>query len=526
MSLQVFQIGFYKLQKIFRKFRLFFPTSAIFILIIMLFGILYANLGHASLLTAAAPLSTTALSSYASSSASPIQIFPLDNYDQNIDHWINANDPNYQKPLVNMDYQKKRLKEFYQHYFSSDADGLSPWSQQYVLEQFNSCPSIHTRQKELLNKFNNENKEPELIGHGVHFRPYDKNWIEKITDNMDIEQFKGPILYKEENRAIFVQNAYARALPSQEPYYYHHSLPGEGYPFDGLQMSSIWVGTPAYILGMSKDKNWSLVLTPDFMAWVQSENLAKANKVFIQQWQRAAKNRLAAITQTETAIIDAGNKHHQFKAYVGSIFPLIQDNKHQQYQILFPSKDLKGTVQIRKAMVNKNHAAEMPLAATAENFVKLIKTLQNRPYGWGGLYFLNDCSAELKSLYTPFGFWLARHSSEQVKAGKQVDKSNATPKEKIAYLKEQGRPFMTFVYNTKHVFIYLGSFSNPNAKHKEPVPLTYQNLWGLKPLDDSRRAVVGKALIFPLLETFPEDRKLNSHANHKDFQVIFLDEWP
>ena len=26
------------------------------------------------------------------------------------------------------------------------------------------------------------------------------------------------------------------------------------------------------------------------------------------------------------------------------------------------------------------------------------------PYGWGGMYFYNNCSAELKSLFTPFGF--------------------------------------------------------------------------------------------------------------------------
>lgn len=456
-----------------------------------------------------------------------LQVFPLDKYDQNIDHWIKPSDPNYKKPLVDIAYQKKRLAEFYQHSFSSDVDGLSPWSPHFVSDQLNPCPTIYTRQIELLKKFDNEGKEAKKIGHGVHFRPYEKAWIEKISVNVNAEQFKEPILYKPENRAIFVQNAYARALPTEEPFYYHHSIPGEGYPFDELQMSSIWAGTSAYVIAESKDKNWSYVLTPDFQAWVQSNTLAKASDKFITHWQRAAKNKLGAITHTETSITDAYTQHHYFKAYVGSAFPL-STAKAEHYQLLFPIKAAGGKAEIRKALVNKNQVAEMPLIATAENFVKLIKTLQDRPYGWGGLYFLNDCSAELKSLYTPFGFWLPRHSSEQIKAGKLVDKSSATPQEKIAYLKEEGRPFMTFVYNTKHVFIYLGSFANPNAGNNgtEIVPLTYQNLWALKPLDASRRAVVGKALILPLLEVFPEDKALNSHANHKDFQVIFLDEWP
>lgn len=480
----------------------------VFITSITFFGILGSNLSLAA-------------------TPDTLQVFPLDKYDQNIDHWIKPSDPNYRKPLADIAYQKERLAEFYQHSFSSDTDGLSPWSSHFVSEQLNSYPTVYICQIELLQKFDNEGKVASKIGHGVHFRPYDKDWIEKISINVNAEQFKEPILYKAHNRAIFVQNTYARSLPTEEPFYYHHSIPGEGYPFDELQISSIWAGTSAYIIGESKDGNWSYVLTPDFVAWVQSNTLAKASDKFITHWQRAAKNKLGAITHTETAINDMHTKHHYFKAYVGSVFPLAF-TKGEFYQLLFPAKDVRGNAIIRSTLVNKTQVAEMPLVATPENFVKLIKTLQNRPYGWGSLYFLNDCSSELKSLYTPFGFWLARHSTEQIKAGKLINKSSATPKEKITYLKEQGRPFMTYVYNTKHVFIYLGSFANPNAGNNgnEVVPLTYQNLWALKPLDASRRAVVGKALILPLLEVFPEDKELNSHANHKDFQVIFLDEWP
>lgn len=492
-------------------------VKRLFTLLVMLFlgiGIAYPSFGLAN--TTHSNPNTNVL---------PLQVFPLDKYDQNIDNFIKSSDPNYQKPLVDMAFQKKRLEEFYQHSFSSEKNGLSPWSQQFASTQLNSCPSIYTNQDELLKKYNNEGKAFNKLGYGVHFRPYDKAWITKIAENMNIEQFKGPIHYKTGNRAIFIQNTYARALPTQEPYYYHHSIPGEGYPFDQLQMSSIWAGTSAYIIGETQDRNWSFVLTPDFAAWVQSESLAKTNDRFITHWQRAAKNKLAAITQTETSISDLQNKYHHFTAYVGTVFPMLFE-KNGQYQILFPAKDKIGNAQIKKAMVSKASAAPMPLVATPENFVKLIKTLQNRPYGWGGLYFLNDCSAELKSLYTPFGFWLARHSSEQIKAGKLVDKSHVKTEEKIAYLNEKGRPFMTFVYNTKHVFIHLGSFANPHAQDKATTPLTYQNLWALKPLDASRRAVVGKALLLPLLETFPEDKELNSHANHKDFQVIFLDEWP
>ncbi|WP_186292416.1 SH3 domain-containing protein [Cardinium endosymbiont of Dermatophagoides farinae] len=42
-------------------------------------------------------------------------------------------------------------------------------------------------------------------------------------------------------------------------------MPGYGYPLDKLQASAIFISTPIYIINQTKDKRWSLVITPDFV---------------------------------------------------------------------------------------------------------------------------------------------------------------------------------------------------------------------------------------------------------------------
>ena len=43
----------------------------------------------------------------------PLSLFPLENYEQDIEKWIKPSDPSYRKPLLQPVYQNERLKEFY-----------------------------------------------------------------------------------------------------------------------------------------------------------------------------------------------------------------------------------------------------------------------------------------------------------------------------------------------------------------------------------------------------------------------------
>lgn len=462
----------------------------------------------------------------------PLSLFPLHRYDQNVDTWLNPKDPNYTKPLVSLDYQKKRLQEYYNHYFSTAEDAFSPWSKNHVTKIMQGEIKLADYEKKLLEDFSNHNKEiaSNQIGFGENFRPYEQDWIDKIAANIDFEKLEKSTQYRPEMRAILVQNSMARSLPTIDPHFYNFKLPGQGYPFDNLQISAIWAGTPLYVIAQSKDKSWSFVIAPEFKAWVQTKDLAMVSHQFIKRWQNAVKKNLLAITETETIITDSLTQKFQLKAYVGSIFPLVEE-KGSLLKIFIPVKDMNGRAQMRQASIKREHGAKMPLSATPQNFAKLLKTLQKRPYGWGGYNFYNDCSMELKSIYAPFGIWLPRNSLQQASAGKKIDLENNTLDERLNYLKKEGRSLMTIVYIKGHVFMYLGKFSNTHLAQgqglgDDTILMTYQNLWALKPEDESHRSVVGQAVFMPLLKTFSEDKDIHSQAGKQHFQIIFLDEWP
>jgi hypothetical protein len=449
----------------------------------------------------------------------PNSIFPLAHYDQTISTWIKPADPQFDKLALTQAVQEKHLDLFYEHYIGS----LSPWSDIFVNRVLQSpAPNnLKTIEQTIINNFNNEGKSEEQLGYDENYQLYTHEWLEEIVNNINISQFDN-LTYEINNRGITIDNLTVRILPTEDVYFHHKKFAGQGYPFDLLQMSAVWAGTPLYILGETRNHVWMLVLTADYIGWVKSVGVARTDSSFIANWTVAATNELAAVTHTKARVTDEHNKL-LFSAYVGSVFPTRMSAT--ELNIMVPVAGANHQARIISALVSPKEIALMPMIATPQNFAKLMKTLIGRPYGWGGLNFDNDCSAELKSLFTPFGIWLPRHSSNQVTVTKMVDKSSLDQDKRLAYLMENGQPFITLVYIGGHVVLYVGNYANP-YQNSLPMAMTYQNMWGLKPEPSIRRAVIGKAVLFPMLLQYPEDTSLVSLASGKYFQVSYLDEFP
>lgn len=451
----------------------------------------------------------------------PITIFPLDKYDQDINHWVKPSDSDYNKLLIKLADQKKHLKKYYNHYYATSDKALSPWSSKYVNKILQQKLAEQISEQKIISQYDNINKEnPKEIGYAENFRPYSEQWIKNIIANMNLTQFILPIRYNSNNRGIAVKNLYARALPTNDPYFYNFSLPGAGYPFDILQESAVWVGTPVYIIGKTRNQQWYLVLTPNFIAWVESDGIARTNQAFITTWQKHAKQKMVAITKSNISIFD-NNNQYRFNAYIGAIFPGKSSNK-KTISMLIPRANSYHNAKISIAKISAKNATIMPLKATPHNFANIISNLIGRPYGWGNIYFYNDCSAELQNLYAPFGIWLPRNSSVQTKNNSMVDQSSANLSERLKYLTEHGKKFTTIIYTGGHIMLYLGNYPNPNSTAHELMAMTYQNIWGNSPLDKSYRAIIGQSVLLPMLQIYPEDPKLNSLANRQYFQVSYL----
>src|SRR5690606_20338596 len=148
-----------------------------------------------------------------------------------------------------------------------------------------------------------------------------------------------------------------------------------------------------------------------------------------------------------------------FSAYVGMVFPA--HSADNAIEMMVPVADSKRKAVIKMARLPVGKAQMMPITATPHHFADLMRTLIGRPYGWGGMYFYNDCSAEMKSLLTPFGIWLPRNSSQQVFVGKMDDVTAMSAEQRLNYLKAHGKPFLSLIYIGGHVVMYIGNYDNP-----------------------------------------------------------------
>ena len=473
-----------------------------------------------------------------------VTLFPIGAYDQNVDHWLDPASPDYDRPFLSPADQQAHFKAFYARYFGTGESAPSPWNPAFVTTRIfrQQGTDIAALQQYRLDRFDNTGKSRASLGYGENFRPHDKAWIDAIAQNMNVDQFTGNPAYQPERRAIATGNLMVRELPTMDPSFFDHRLAGEGYPFDNLQISAVRPGTPLYVLGSSVDGAWHYVQTPDVQGWVRSDGVGTADEHFIDTWRAAAANALGAVIAASAPVRD-NRGVFRFDAPAGTVLPLAPpvttrvsravaaaaasapagtvaepDGAPTTRAVLVPARDADGRALIRIATLSDTQIAPMPLAATPRHLAMLIKALIGRPYGWGNSGLYNDCSSELQSIFATFGVWLPRHSSTQMSAGRMIDLSAFSPAQRLDYLARHGEPMRTLIYIGGHVMLYIGNTTRDGV----PVPVVYQDVWGLRPADNSRRAVIGGSVILPLFEHISEDASLQSLAATRTFQISIL----
>ena len=453
----------------------------------------------------------------------PISLFPMADYDQDVGHWINPANPNYDTPFLTPAEQRAHWDAYLARYFGTGEHDPSPWNPGFITNRLygSGGADIVDLQLRRIGSYDNAGKSRRTIGYGQNYRPHTARWLDDIERNMNLQQFGQAPRYTPNARAIATDALLVRELPTMDPSFYSHRLAGQGYPFDNLQISSVRPGTPLYVLGRSVDGDWDYVQSPDVQGWVLASGVGAVDDAFISAWSHRRSDAWGVIIAASTGVRDA-SATFRFNATAGTLLPLAQassdSSNQQQYTVLVPARNVDGRAVLREAQLPGSSLAPAPYAATPHHLAVLMKSLIGRPYGWGNMNFYNDCSSELQSIFAAFGVWLPRHSSAQMTAGAMTDLSTKSPEERLDYLVRNGKPMRTLVYIGGHVMLYLGNATRDGRT----VPLVYQDIWGMRPADNSRRAVIGGSVIFPLLLSIPEDPSLESLAATRIFQVSVL----
>ncbi|WP_432342500.1 SH3 domain-containing protein [Yersinia enterocolitica] len=445
-------------------------------------------------------------------------IFPINDYPQDADKWIPVNN-NYQVPFMSHEQQSAAFKFLMRHYFGLEGEDPSPWNKNYINRVLSSTVSSNTgAAAEKLSKSIAQFTHSDARYYGENFLLLGSEWKKQMRQLASV-----PIAdrYHHILRAIAIKETAVRFLPTSYPAFGDPEQPGQGYPFDMLQDSALHPGEPLYIAGVTQDKSWSFIVSPSVIGWVDSSDIANADDAFIQHWISMAKAGLVAVINDNASFVDQ-EKIFRFTARTGTLLPLKTvtgiKTDADKIAVAIPVKNKYGKTNIHYAHLSKESIQQVPVIPTPKTLSSLIKNMQGKNYGWGNIYGFNDCSAEIRNLMLPLGIYLPRDAQQQSLSGKSIDLSHYSTAERIDYLMKHGKPFTTLIYIGGHVMLYIGNIDWKG----QAVPVTYQNLWGLRPADSSSRSIIGKSVFFPLLSHYPQDPKLESLAGKPTFIMTWL----
>ena len=317
------------------------------------------------------------------------------------------------------------------------------------------------------------------------------SWFDKQIENSNFNDYN--ILPK---KAITLKNVNIRVLPTNSPMFYDPTQPGEGFPFDYNQNSSLKINTPIIVSHLSKDRAWAYIESSTVGGWVEIGTIAYVDNDFIQEFKTS--NYFVSVKE-KFPIYDP-----IFREYVkvATIFP----KKNNKY--IIAKKDDNQNAYISYIDLNNDEVESMPLAFNSENRIKIAKQLIDEPYGWGGLLNNRDCSSFTQDYFATFGKFLHRNSKAQLSNGKYFDMSKLTNNEKKEFMKNNGVPFSTLVYLKGHIMLYIGI--------KENEPLVLHNMWSVRLKDSNGRKyrhIIGKAMVTTLepgkgIKDFDEDTNI------------------
>ena len=317
------------------------------------------------------------------------------------------------------------------------------------------------------------------------------SWFDKQIENSNFDDYN--TLAK---KAITLKNVNIRVIPTNSPMFYDPTQPGEGFPFDYNQNSSLKINTPIIVSHLSKDRAWAYIESSTVGGWVEIGTIAYVDNDFIQEFKTS--NYFVSVKE-KFPIYDP-----IFREYVkvATIFP----KKNNKY--IIAKKDDNQNAYISYIDLNNDEVESMPLTFNSENRIKIAKQLIDEPYGWGGLLNNRDCSSFTQDYFATFGKFLHRNSKAELSNGKYFDMSKLTNNEKKEFMKNNGVPFSTLVYLKGHIMLYIGI--------KENEPLVLHNMWSVRLKDSNGRKyrhIIGKATVTTLepgkgIKDFDEDTNI------------------
>lgn len=280
--------------------------------------------------------------------------------------------------------------------------------------------------------------------------------------------------------AVTIRNADIRVLPTEKPFFKDPSLAGEGYPFDYLQNSRIYISTPIKLLYETQKKDYYFAKTPVGYGWIDARSVAFTDLSFEDGFR--SSQLFAPLTDKESLCDENGFFVERIN--IGTLLP----NGY------YPAKDNSGKA-VWKLYAENKYLHKVPTAPNEASVALVAYSLYGEPYGWGGYLDNRDCSMFLRDIFVSFGVFLPRNSADQ--AAGYTDISDMGKEAKKEYIKTNAKPWRSLVYLKGHIMLYVGVNYYGEL-------LVMHDAWGIKSFESGKE---GRKMLGGIVVTTMEEGK-------------------
>ena len=209
---------------------------------------------------------------------------------------------------------------------------------------------------------------------------------------------------------------------------------------DRFQESALFPGDAVAVLHESTDRQWLLVASERYTAWIQARHVALGTRDAVLGYARRAPYVVVTGATVRTTFTPEEPRVSALQLDMGLRLPLRGDwppmqlvngqHAHASHVVELPVREADGRLAFAPALVPK--VADVSpdyLPLTPANLLRQSFKFLGERYGWGHSYDARDCSGFVSEVYRSFGVLVPRNTRDQ---------AVSPALDRIGFSKEQG----------------------------------------------------------------------------------------
>lgn len=376
----------------------------------------------------------------------------------NASFWLNKLEDNQPRLMSPEQIQQHNNRLFSDNKYVSDPLALADTlNEQTLLDMVNNASSVPSSARYY--------DDGEQLT-GLDFAVY--------QDNMNLAQIK-PV--NTVRFGLVVQRSSLRRFPTHDRVFND----GMDKDLDRFQETGVFPGETAAILLVSKDNQWLLVQVYNYVAWIQTKDIAIGKRTIVQEYLHTKPFLLVTGSKIQTNYVPESASVSEVDLDMGTRLPLVdssnvpnrlyEQNPYASHVVWLPTREPDGTLKIVKAMIARNkdvHVGYLPF--TKANLITQAFKFLGERYGWGHDYNGRDCTGFIGEIYRSFGILMPRNSGDQGGSDYGIDTRFAGDPEQQLDAKLANISTMQvgdLIYIPGHVMMYIG-LDDQDGKSKKP----------------------------------------------------------